>query len=253
MTTVNARTNVKARMSSKINKRALQPNMNKLLYKTLLRTQQGFTLLEMAVVLVVLGLLLGGILMPLSTQMEKKDRDDTQKVLQDIHDALVGYAMANGRLPCPDTNGDGIIDMGASCSNVQGTIPWVDLGVGKEDAWGQPFTYRVTGSFADNTDGTGCGVATTGVSFELCSIADINILDASTGNPVANQIPAIVIAHGSNWATTTSADENENTDTDTTFVDRRPSINAAPTFDDQVIWISSNILKTKLVSAARLP
>jgi hypothetical protein len=30
-------------------------------------------------------------------------------------------------------------------------------------------------------------------------------------------------------------------------------MNAAPTFDDQVIWISSNILKTKLVSAGRLP
>ena len=236
-----------------MNKSALQPDMNKHLYKTLLRTQQGFTLLEMAVVLVVLGLLLGGILMPLSTQMEKKDRDDTQKVLQDIHDALIGYAMANGRLPCPDTNGDGITDMGATCSNVQGTIPWVDLGVGKEDAWGQPFTYSVTGNFADTTDGTGCGTATAGVSFSLCSIADIDILDAAAGNPVANQIPAIVIAHGSNWATTTSADENENTDTDTVFVDRRPSMNAAPTFDDQVIWISSNILKTKLVSAGRLP
>jgi len=216
-------------------------------------TQQGFTLLEMAVVMVVLGLLLGGILIPLSTQMEKLDRDKTQNVLEEVQEALIGYAMANGRLPCPDTDGDGIIDMAGTCTNVQGTIPWVDLGVGKNDAWGQTLTYRVTGSFADNTDGTGCGTATVGVSFELCSVADINILDAAVGNPVANQIPAIVIAHGKNWATTTSADENENVDTDATFVDRLPSINAAPTFDDQVIWVSSNILKTKLVSAGRLP
>lgn len=234
-------------------KRACYPRTRQLLPHHPSRAQLGFTLLEMAIVMVVLGLLLGGILMPLSTQMEKKDRDETQKVLQDIRDALIGYAMANGRLPCPDTDGDGIIDMSGTCTNVQGTIPWVDLGVGKDDAWGQSFTYRVTGSFADNTDGTGCGVATAGISFELCSTADINILDASTGNPVANQIPVIVIAHGSNWATTTSADESENTDTDTIFVDRRPSMNAAPTFDDQVIWISSNILKTKLVSAGRLP
>lgn len=216
-------------------------------------TQRGFTLLEMAVVMVVLGLILGGILMPLSTQMEKQDRDETQSVLKEIQDALIGYAMANGRLPCPDTDGDGIIDMAGTCTNVQGTIPWVDLGVGKNDALGRPFTYRVTGSFADNTDGTGCGTATIGVSFELCSVADINILDSATGNPVANQIPAIVIAHGKNWATTTSADENENSDTDTIFVDRRPSLNAPPTFDDQVIWISPNVLKNRLVSAGRLP
>lgn len=236
-----------------MNKRASYPRKRQPLNDQPPRVQLGFTLLEMAIVMVVLGLLLGGILMPLSTQMEKQDRDETQKILQDIQDALIGYAMANGRLPCPDTDGDGIIDMSGTCTNVQGTIPWVDLGVGKNDVWGQSFTYRVTGSFADNTDGTGCGIATAGISFELCSTADINILDASAGNPVANQIPAIVIAHGSNWATTTSADESENTDTDTTFVDRRPSMNAAPTFDDQVIWISSNILKTRLVSAGRLP
>ena len=216
-------------------------------------TQQGFTLLEMAVVMVVLGLILGGILMPLSTQMEKQDRDETQNILEEIQEALIGYAMANGRLPCPDTDGDGMIDMTTICTNVQGTIPWVDLGLGKNDAWGQPFTYRVTGNFADSTDGTGCGTATVGVSFELCSTADINILDATAGNPVANQIPAIVIAHGSNWATTTSADENENSDTDNVFVARRPSMNEAPTFDDQVIWISPNVLKNRLVSARRLP
>lgn len=218
-----------------------------------MNTQQGFTLLEMAVVMVVLGLILGGILVPLSTQMEKQDRDETKNILEEIQEALIGYAMANGRLPCPDTDGDGIIDMAGTCTNVQGTIPWVDLGLGKNDALGRPFTYRVTGSFADNTDGTGCGIATPGMSFELCSVADINILDSATGNPVANQIPAIVIAHGKNWATTTSADENENSDTDTIFVDRRPSLNAPPTFDDQVIWISPNVLKNRLVSAGRLP
>ncbi|MDX2463422.1 MAG: prepilin-type N-terminal cleavage/methylation domain-containing protein [Porticoccus sp.] len=240
-------------MTSEINKSIEHPQSTRQTTPSRHKNQQGFSLLEMAVVLVVLGLILGGMLIPLSTQIEKQDRDETKKTLQNIQDALIGYTMTNGRLPCPDTDGDGIIDMAGTCTNAQGTIPWVDLGVGKEDAWGQPFTYRVTGSFADNTDGTGCGTATAGVSFELCSVADINVIDSAAGNPVANLIPAVVIAHGKNWATTTSADENENTDTDTIFVDRRPSMKTAPTFDDQVIWISSNILKTKLVTAGRLP
>jgi prepilin-type N-terminal cleavage/methylation domain-containing protein len=216
-------------------------------------SQQGFSLLEMAIVLVVLGLILGGVLLPLSTQMEKQDRDETQRILEEVQEALIGYTMTNGRLPCPDINGDGIMDMLTTCTSNQGAIPWVDLGTGKEDAWGQPFTYRVTGNFADTTDGTGCGAPTAGVSFELCSTADINILDASAGNPVASQIPAIVISHGKNWATTTSAHENENADTDTTFVDRTYSSTAAATFDDQVIWVSPNVLKARLVSAGRLP
>lgn len=215
--------------------------------------QQGFSLIEMAIVLVVLGLILGGMLLPLSTQMEKQDRDETQRTLDDVQDALLGYAMTNGRLPCPDVDGDGISDIAGTCSNVQGNLPWVDLGAGKEDAWGQIFTYRVTGSFADTTDGTGCSTPTPGISLELCSAADISIIDAASGNPVASQIPAIVISHGKNWAITTSADENENTDNDAIFVDKIYSKNAAATFDDQVIWVSPNILKARLVSAGRLP
>lgn len=251
VTNMNTATNADANMNSKIDIQVLHPIRYSHLYQHNSKSQRGFTLLEMAIVMVVLGLLLGGMLIPLSTQMEKKDRDETERALEEIKDALIGYAMANGRLPCPDTDNDGIINMSGTCSNQQGTIPWVDLGVGKEDAWGQPFTYRVTGDFADTTDGTGCGTATTGVSFELCSTADINVLDASAGNPVANQIPAIVISHGKNWAITTSTDEGQNSNTDTTFVDRGYSRTAAPTFDDQVIWISSNILKSKLVSAGR--
>ena len=69
--------------------------------------QRGFSLLEMAIVLLVIGLLLGGALIPLSVQMEKRDRDSTRQQLLDMREALIGYALVNGRLPCPDTDGDG--------------------------------------------------------------------------------------------------------------------------------------------------
>ncbi len=228
-------------------------------------SQRGFSLLEMAVVMVVLGLILGGMLLPLSTQLEKQDRDETQLILEDIHEALVGFAMANGRLPCPDITlpPDGIADLAATCAGSGGSLPWVDLGVGQFNAWGQPFTYRVTVSFADNTDGTGCGVPTPGVSFELCSSGDINVLNAAPppGAAIASLVPAIVISHGKNWASMTSlaaagADEWENRPNDTNFVDTtysKTSGGGNPTFDDQVIWISPNILKARMVAAGQLP
>ena len=212
-------------------------------------SQAGFSLLEMSIVLLVIGLLLGGSLVPLSVQMEKRDRDTTRSLLLDMREALVGYALVNGRLPCPDNDGDGLIDISTTCTNVGGEFPWADLGVGKEDAWGQAFTYRVSGDFADTIDGTGCAASpTAGLSFSLCSVADINVLDGASGSAVASAIPAIIISHGKNWAITSSGDEAENSDSDGVLVERGFSNSASPTFDDLVVWVVPNILKSKMVS-----
>lgn len=61
----------------------------------------GFTLVEMAVVLIIVGLMLGGLLIPLSTQMEQRRISETQQRINMVQDALIGFAIANGRLPCP--------------------------------------------------------------------------------------------------------------------------------------------------------
>ncbi len=49
---------------------------------------RGFTLIEMAVVLVIVGLLLGGMLVPLATQMETDRRKETTATLESIREAL---------------------------------------------------------------------------------------------------------------------------------------------------------------------
>lgn len=67
----------------------------------------GFTLVEMAVVLLILGLLVAGAIGPLETQLEARDRAAALTLLERARDALYGYAVTHGRLPCPDTDGDG--------------------------------------------------------------------------------------------------------------------------------------------------
>ncbi len=52
-------------------------------------------------VLMIVGLLLGGLIVPLSAQMDQRRATETQKTLEEIKEALTGYAVINGQLPCP--------------------------------------------------------------------------------------------------------------------------------------------------------
>ena len=64
-------------------------------------SQRGFTLIELAIVRFVVALLLGGMLLPLAAQQDIRNYADTQKILAEARDALLGFAMTNDRLPCP--------------------------------------------------------------------------------------------------------------------------------------------------------
>jgi len=55
----------------------------------------------MAIVLAIVGFLLAGLIPSISSQVEQQRRSDTRKNLDDIREALYGFIMANGRLPCP--------------------------------------------------------------------------------------------------------------------------------------------------------
>jgi len=120
-------------------------------------SQRGFTLTEMAVVLVIVALLIGGMLLPLSAQQDIRYVVDTQKQLSDINEALLGFAASKAPpyLPCPDTNGDGQEDRaGGTCAAGQeGDLPWATLGLGRQDAWGNAFPYRVHARYSDRTTG----------------------------------------------------------------------------------------------------
>ncbi len=131
--------------------------------------EKGFSLLELALVLFIITLVLGGMLNPLSSLLEGRQRTDTRKELERIKEALVGFAMIKGYLPCPTTEPDpksdnyGVAD--ASCNDdstddEDGYLPWRTLGVQAVDPWGIPRTtaadpfngywrYRVDRNFSN--------------------------------------------------------------------------------------------------------
>lgn len=211
----------------------------------------GFTLLEMSIVLAIAGLLMAGLLPALTGQIELQRRNETHKQLEEIKEALIGYAIINGRLPCPassaiatDMAGAGISD----CSSSTGVLPWATLGVNETDAWGRRFTYAATSSFSST-------------NFTLASSGNLNVKTASTSaSNLASNLPAILLSHGANGygaytpqgiqiTASADADEAENSNANSVFVTH----DLTPVFDDLVLWISPNILFNRMVTAGKLP
>ena len=63
--------------------------------------QQGFTLVELAVVFTIVALLLASLLYTLSAQTEQRAQDDTRRRLEQARELVLSFAVVNGRLPCP--------------------------------------------------------------------------------------------------------------------------------------------------------
>jgi len=225
--------------------------------------QSGFSLIEMAVVMVVLGLALGGLLMPLSVQIENSARKETQTEMAVIKEALMGFAMANGRLPCPDTTGDGQENQTALlCTRAYGDLPHGTLGVGIDDAWSRAYAYLVSADFADQTAGTACGTApSSGASFALCSTGNLTVQDRA-GNIVADQLSAIITSHGKhNLLPGRSVFERRNFDTarvpsggsNLVRIKDSYSETTGAELDDLIDWVSPAVLQSKMVTAGWLP
>lgn len=119
------------------------------------KNSRGFTLAEIAIVTLILGLMVAGVLGAVTNQINQGRVLATQRQLDEIREALLGFASQNGYLPCPDTDGDGVENApnrGAAtllaCTNAEGFLPWVTLGVSQTDAWGIRFRYRIKDEFA---------------------------------------------------------------------------------------------------------
>ena len=230
----------------------------------------GFSLIELAIAIFVITLLLGGLLVPLSTQVEQRKVNETQKVLDEIREALMGYSLANGYLPCPDkttsagvgTPNDGQEDVNAgTCVTQDGNLPWVTLGVTGYDSWGNRFRYGVDAQFSQRAPTF--NLTTTSTTLRVCTTSACSSLLTT----ISDGPPAIVLSHGKNGygainsitgnanPAPTGADELENTDGDAIFVSHSESASGsgAGEFDDIVVWLSREVLLNRMVAAGRLP
>ncbi len=268
------------------------------------KRQSGFTLIEVAIVFVIIAALLSYVFMPLRAQMETAHIKQARAKLVEIEEALYGFAIANGRLPCPTQPGLGGVSNPASpaahCNNNAaitgyiGFVPSATLGIKGSvncdglltDPWGRPYRYSVT-NFNDPDPAIDQGVfvvndgirtaANFGVPPATPSLGNIvpdiqicNNLDnaCNAGSPAANVSTntaiAVVFSMGTRQrANSPREDENGgeaavastcglgnyDLSNDRFYYASERRETAGQEFDDNVIWLSPNILYNRLLQA----
>ena len=212
--------------------------------------QTGFTLIEIAIVLLIVSILLGYTVALFPIQQELKQYRAANQKMDEVIEALVGFAQVNGRLPCPDTSGgggtidgqedtadalpaDGVID---SCLAYSGFIPAGAIGINGDfdasrrllDPWGQPYRYHVSNFNAAALPAidlvTPNGVREEGISNV---VPDLIVCDTSlnatatnttcseagvAGNIVVAGVAVVIVSTGKDVGLVTSNIQDENTD-----------------------------------------
>lgn len=239
---------------------------------------RGFTLAELAVVLVIVAFLIGGLAIPLSGQLELRSRQETRATLDTAREALLGFAAVHGRLPCPASaasNGVESPDGGGACTNpYDGFLPAATLGVGPVDGagfaldgWGNRLRYAVataqSGAFTTSggIQANWPDVFAQSGKLRLCSTGPASGSGAAANcsadsTALARDAVAVVLSLGRD-ATANGTDQAENQDSpgNPVFVshDPAPVGSSGGEFDDLVLWISPGVLSSRLLAAGRLP
>jgi prepilin-type N-terminal cleavage/methylation domain-containing protein len=243
---------------------------------------RGFSLLEVAIALAILAIGLAALAVPLASQVQVRRMDEARRQLAEARDAVLGFAAAHGRMPCPATLAtrgyeafahDGDSANGRCADFHGGFLPAAALGMAPlddagflRDPWAtganrvryavhagaiNGVTHALTrsGGMAQATLG-GLGAA----PHYIYVCASGETVDASGCGPAANQLTRraafVLLSPGPNATAVPGEDEARNLDADAVFVARDAPEGG---FDDLLEWGSIHLVVHRLVTAGRLP
>ena len=106
------------------------------------RAATGFTLLELLVVIVIIGLLSGYVAPRYFAQVGKSEVQVARAQIDAIEKALDQYRLDTRRLPTSEQGLEALVTKPANESNWNG--PYLKK-VAPNDPWGRPYVYRVPG------------------------------------------------------------------------------------------------------------
>ena len=251
----------------------------------------GFTLLELSITLAILAVLAAGVMVPFVAQVAQRNIANTERLLDQAKEALLGYAATTGRLPCPAiaaSNGQESVANAATgaCTTNYGFLPAVTIGFSPVDAAGfaidawstqsNRIRYAVSDHGGANTFTRSGGMRSVGPA-ALAANPLLFVCGSSTASNQPNlhcgpgalgtggsilltdRAPVVIWSVGANALTGGgSADEAQNPNpnggsADRIFVSKSMSNRAATEFDDLVTWLSVGNLVNRMVLAGQLP
>lgn len=227
--------------------------------------RNGFTLVEMAIVLLIIGILTKSALGPLAALQEHRKRTQAEHQLDVVREAIFAHLVAYGALPCPlsrqgpDTASSfvglsgGISETSLKpCSHAGGFVPTHALRLSGAtsqsgallDPWGREYQYAVSLQDHDVMGTAGEPDWTTQGEAGAVGIgnlkADIVLCNSTRGANCAgrsirsDQIAFVVLSSGQDASA--RGQQSENLDSDNYFVYTEESIVADAPFDDLLVW-----------------
>jgi len=127
-----------------------------------IRSESGFTLIEMAIVLIIVGIMVSVVASVLPSLLQSAKIKEAKTLLEKADNAIQGYSMANHRLPYADSGTDGTEDSGTYVGN----LPFRTLGLSSgNDVWQNPVKYCVYEDLTTTTSSDFCSTLTAIVSY----------------------------------------------------------------------------------------
>lgn len=214
------------------------------------RSSRGFTLVEMAVVVTIIGIVLMTVFPALTATRKANRLALTHSNLRSLMTATAAFVQANGCLPCPAVPGGTGTRFGhlgypstttvcGDCSaSPAGLAPFVALGLPASvarDGWGHWITMRVDPALtnpvdvivpptapctAQDVESSSYGCATVGAAIKgLCTPAsgssggeDSGVMVTTTGNGATQYAAVLFVSHGSTGYGAYIASPQENGD-----------------------------------------
>ncbi|WP_457644354.1 putative Ig domain-containing protein [Persephonella sp.] len=191
-----------------------------------MKKEKGFTLIELAMILVIIGVLVGIGATTFSILIKRAKYAESKEIVNAAVDAITGFASSSGRIPST-----------TELNTVVRTL---------EDSYGKPLVYVYDGDLTASSPYGHCGLNSTNITVEICD--DPSCATSTTINNVA----FLVLSGDGNYNNQTVGSQEITAPTTIRVfqygivVDNYPAdINRPEPYDDIVKWVTLHELQTK--------